>query len=188
MSRGWIVAAILIAIALAAPYASLLIHRALGTTTAGMITADGARSTLVMGPDAPRPDWLPVAPGARVMTASRWMTQEYFKDGGDLAVLARGELGALKAFYAGALAAQGFAVEDLGLGGLAPPLAAYMGVAGTLIAERPATGHELSVSIRTPQGFLTQVRVVEIHWRELHPGQPSSLEAARRLAAGAPPG
>jgi hypothetical protein len=50
-----------------------------------------------------------------------------------------------------------------------------------LLAERKATGHELTVKIGTASGLIVATRHLQIDWRQLGPGQKS---AARRGGRG----
>ncbi len=160
----------------------------MGTTTATFYEADGTTSSAVIGPAAPRPDWLPLDEGAMIASASRWIGQAQFKDAGGVDLLTHSSLEALKKYYSEALTAQGFAVEDYGLGDLNPATADYLGIAGTLLAEKREARLEVSVTFRTPEGLLLRPRFVQIAWRELLPDQPSTFEMmrARRATAVTP--
>ncbi|MEX0645734.1 MAG: hypothetical protein WD076_10510 [Parvularculaceae bacterium] len=169
-----------------APYAAVLINWITGTSTATKIEADGAPSTVVIGPGAPIPAWLPVERVAVVVSASRWLSQNHFKDCGGVEVLTHSDLARLKEFYSKALLARGFAVEDNGVGDLNPATASYLGLAGSLLAERRDARLEVSITFRTPDGLLLRPRLVQIDWRELHPDQPSTFETMRARRAQAP--
>jgi hypothetical protein len=78
----------------------------------------------------------------------------------------RASLDEVKRFYTEQLAAAGFEVSDLGLMGLNPMTAAYLGVDGMLSAKRPSTDDAIDVQIRTPDGIIPS-QLLQIHWRKI---------------------
>jgi len=78
-------------------------------------------------------------------------------------------------FYQAHLLAAGFAVDDLGLQGLNPATAAYLGMEGTLVGKRLATDDVLTIQIRDEEGILFRSRLLQLNWRKLSEwpaGQP----------------
>jgi hypothetical protein len=181
MQRAFIAVLIIVAVLAGAPYAALLINRIIGTNTVVFTEADGSRRTLIIGPDAAQPDWLPMMPGSRLVNAHRWLPNTLAVDSGGVELATQADVAAVKAFYTEALGKIGFAVEDDGLGPLNAATAAYLGMAGTLLAERRSTGHELTLQIRTPDGLIVASRLLQIEWRQLGPGQRSALAAYRAM-------
>jgi hypothetical protein len=78
----------------------------------------------------------------------------------------RASLDEVKRFYTERLTGAGFEVDDLGLMGLNPLTAAYLGVDGTLSAKRPSTDDAIVVQIRTPDGIMPS-RLLQIHWHKI---------------------
>jgi hypothetical protein len=158
-------ALVVVAVLLGYPYAGLVLNHMMGTQTVVMIEHDGTRRTVIMGPGATHPDWLPVMPGALVVTAGRWLPSAEQPDEGDLEILTHAGADDVRRFYTDTLRRQGFDMKDLGLGPLSPPVAAYFGIDGMLYGYRAATKHEVSLDIRAASGLLLPSRVIEIHWR-----------------------
>jgi hypothetical protein len=179
MQRLFIALLITVGVVAGAPYAALLVNRVIGTNTVVFTEADGSQRTLIMGPDAAQPDWLPMMPGARLVNAHRWLPNTLAVDSGGVELAIHADVTAVKAFYTQALEQIGFTVEDDGLGPLNAATAAYLGMAGTLLAERRSTGHELTIQIRTPDGLIVARRLLQIEWRQLGSGQKSALAAYR---------
>ena len=184
MQRFLIAALIVIAVLAGAPYAALLINRVIGTYTVIFTEADGSQRTLISGPAAAQPDWLPIMPRSLLVNAHRWLPNALAVDSGGVELATHADLAAVKEFYVQALERIGFAVEDDGLGLLNPATAAYLGIAGSLLAERRSTGHELAVQIRTPDGLIVAPRLLQIQWRQLGPGQKSVLAEYRTMRGG----
>ena len=148
------------------PYAGLVISHAMGTATVVMTEQDGTRRTLVMGPGATHPDWLPVMPDAVVINAGRWLPTQSQPDEGDLEILTHAGLDDVRRFYTENLRQQGFDVKDLGFGPLNPMTAAYLGIDGMLYGYRAATKDEVALDIRSASGLILSSRVLQIHWRK----------------------
>jgi hypothetical protein len=163
------------------PYASLLINYSLGTNTVVFAYGDGTERALVSGPDAPRPDWLPIMPGATIVTAGRWVASPVQADAGDVELAVRADLDEVKQFYMESLSAGGFEVRDLGTYTLAPPIAAHLGIANMLYGYNSASETEINVDIRTPSGWILPSRPVQVRWRKTSaPLQLESPYADRR--------
>ncbi|HSE74809.1 MAG TPA: hypothetical protein VLB05_09870, partial [Dongiaceae bacterium] len=62
---------VLIALIFGASYASALINRIMGPWSSTAIHQDGSLSHMQFGVDLPRPEWVPVYPGAWVVGASK---------------------------------------------------------------------------------------------------------------------
>lgn len=163
-----------------APYFAIPIYWSLGTFTSVHGTLGGITESVVIGQDAPQPDWLILEPGALRLTASRWVKQSRFKDAGSVEVLTHTSEADIKALYTERLRAAGFAVEDHGLGGLTPVAAKFLAIGPMLLARDSVRRLELSVLIREPSGFFgIGPRIVQIEWRELWPGQASTFASFR---------
>jgi len=148
------------------PYAGWLVTHLLGTATVVMTEHDGTQRTLVMGPGATHPDWLPVMPDALVINAGRWLPTPSQPEEGDLEILTHTGLDDVRRFYTDNLRQQGFDVKDLGLGTLNPMTAAYLGIDGMLYGYRAATKDEVALDIRSASGLILSSRVLQIHWRK----------------------
>ena len=160
----WILAGLVVLVGY--PYAGWIVTHLLGTGTVVMIEQDGTQRTLVMGPGATHPDWLPVMPDALVINAGRWLPTPNQPDEGDLEILTHAGPDDVRRFYMDNLRHQGFDVKDLGFGPLNPMTAAYLGIDGMLYGYRAATKDEVALDIRSASGLILSSRVLQIHWRK----------------------
>lgn len=157
------------------PYAALLLNRAMGAWSGTAVEQDGSVTHMVFDPNLPPADFVPVFPGASVVQSSR-LVSKYAPSGfGSLDLAVHGSAEAVRDFYRSRLEAQGFIVDDLGTSWLNPAAAAYLGIALTLAAKRPASDDSVVVQIRTEEGLIVRTRLVQISWRKLSEwpkGQP----------------
>jgi hypothetical protein len=174
---------LVLAVALVAgyPYAALILNRVIGTSTVVFTERDGVARTLIMGPDAPRPDWLPTLPRSLVVQAGHWLPSPGREVAGDLELLTHKDVEEIKRFYLDALGAAGFDTRDTGLGPLNAPAAAYLGIANALEGHRDADDLTITVTTRTADGLIFPSRTVQIHWQRWDKSQ------LRERAAAAPP-
>jgi hypothetical protein len=156
---------LLIALTAGYPYAALLLHRVIGTSTVAFMEADGTQRTLIMGPDAPRPDWLPILPRSMVVSAGHWLPSADRLVAGDIALLTHKGVDDIKRFYLDGLRAAGFDVRDAGIAPLNAPTAEYLGIANSLLGWHGEKRLWISVRTRTPGGLVAPSRTVEIHWQ-----------------------
>jgi hypothetical protein len=157
---------IILALVFGASYASLLINSIMGPWSATAVEHDGSLTHMQFGQHLPRPEWVPVYPGAAVVQASRLVSARAPSGFHSLELATRASLDDVKRFYTRELAAIGFVVEDLGLGPLNPLTAAYLGIAGMLSAKRLATDDSIDIQIRTSDGLIPS-RLLQIHWRKI---------------------
>jgi len=159
---------LVLAVALVAgyPYAALLLNRIIGTNTVVFTERDGTQRTLIQGPNAPRPDWLPMLPHSIIVQAGHWLPSPGREIAGDLELLTHKGVDEIKTFYLRELRAVGFDTSDIGYGTLNGPAAAYLGVANILQGYRSDTGLNISVTTRTASGFILPSRTVQIHWQK----------------------
>jgi hypothetical protein len=157
---------VILALVFGVSYASLLINRIMGPWSATAVEQDGSLTHMRFGQDLPRPEWVPVYPGAAVVQASRLVSVRAPSGFHSLELATRASLDDVKRFYSRELAAAGFQVEDTGLGPLNPLTAAYLGIAGSLSARRAATDDQIDIQIRTPDGLIPS-RLLQIHWRKI---------------------
>ena len=155
-----------VALIYGASYAGAIIARVMGPWSATAVEQDGSLTHMQFGPDLPRPEWVPVYPGAWVAQASRLVSQRIPSGAHSLELGTRASLEDVKRFYTTALTAAGFEVADLGLLSLNPLTAAYLGIAGALTATRIATDDRIDIQIRTPDGLIPS-RTLQILWRKL---------------------
>ena len=111
-----------------------------------------------------RPDWVPVMPKARILDISLETSELHPKGFGILTTSSGAKLEAIRAYYARALASGGFRVRDVGISPLNPASANYLGVGGTILAERADTKDCIAVQITTPQGLILASRIIKIMW------------------------
>lgn len=157
---------VIISLVFGASYASAIIYRAMGPWSATAVEHDGSLTHMQFGADLPRPDWVPFYPGAWVVNGSR-LTSVRHPDGfHSLEIGTRASLDEVKRFYTGQLTSAGFEVSDLGLMGLNPATAAYLGVDGMLSAKRQSTDDAINIQIRTPDGLIPS-RMLQIHWHKI---------------------
>ena len=173
MFRWLLLPLALIAAFAGSPYLAFVLHHALGTTAVVATEADGTQRRSSSGPGVPQPDWLAKPSGALTVQSARWLPDKDALDSGISGILTHADAQDVRDFYTQSLRDQGFEVEDIGIAPLDPRTAAFVGIAGTLLAERASTGHELSVQIRTPEGLILKPRMVTVVWRQLGPGQAS---------------
>jgi hypothetical protein len=155
------------------PYAALIVNRVIGTNTVVFLEADGISRSLIMGPGAPRPDWLPMLPRSVVVQAGHWLPSPGREVAGDLELLTHKGVDEVKRFYLSGLAAAGFEVHDLGFGPINAPTAAYLGIDNMLQGYRRDTRLAIGITTRSSAGLVLPARIVQIHWQTRHePVQP----------------
>ena len=164
---GRLFISLVLAVALVAgyPYAALIINRVLGTTTVVFTERDGVQRSLIMGPDTPRPEWLPILPRSLVVQAGHWLPSPGREVAGDVELLTHKTVEDIKSFYLDRLNAVGFDMRDTGYGPLNAPVAAYLGIDNTLLGYQSATKLTISVTTRSPGGLVFPSRTVQIHWQ-----------------------
>lgn len=157
---------ILFAVALifGASHASAIIFWAMGSWSAVSFEQDGSQTHMAFGQNLPRPEWVPVYPGASVVIGSKVVSVRQPSGFHGLEISTRASLDEVKRFYAGQLTREGFAVEDLGLMSLNPATASLLGIDGTLMAKRAATDDLITIQIRTADGLIFPSRMLQIHW------------------------
>lgn len=163
---------VLIALIFGASYASAFINRTMGPWSSTAIHQDGSLSHMQFGVDLPRPEWVPVYPGAWVVGGSKITSVQHPAGFHGLDLGTRASLDEVKRFDTEQLTAAGFEVSDLGLMGLNPPTAAMLGIDGMLSAKRHATDDAIDVQIRTPDGIVPS-RLLQIHWRKISAPPPT---------------
>jgi hypothetical protein len=150
----------------AVSYASALIVRFIGPWTAFAIESNGGPTRMVFDPNLPRPDWVPVYPGAMVVQASR-VTSDKIRSGfHSLDLTTRASFEDVKRFYVESLTASGFVVVDDGIGSLNPLTAAFLGLAGSLSGRRATTDDQINIVIQTPEGLIGP-RPLQLQWRKI---------------------
>ena len=169
MQRRFFALLLILAIVFGTPYAGALLYRVMGPWSAVAIEQDGSTTQMQFGPDLPRPEWVPVYPGAMVVQSSRLTSAKLPSGFGILEVATRASFEDVKRFYVDQLTGSGFAVTDVGIGPLDAASAAFLGMAGVLSANRDATDDQIVVQIRTPEGLIPS-RLVQVHWRKLSEG------------------
>lgn len=165
--RRWLFSLLfVVALVFGASYASAILSRVMGPWSATAIEHDGSLTHMQFGPHLPRPEWVPLYPGARVVQSSRLVSARIPSGAHTLEIATRASPDEIKRFYTAALTAAGFEVADLGLMSLDPATAALLGIAGSLSARRPATDDRLDIQIRTADGLIPS-RLLQIHWRKI---------------------
>ena len=97
------------------------------------------RCTQFAASDLPRPDWVPVYPGAMVVRASRVTSGRMPSGFHSLDVATSASFEDVKRFCLDRLTELGFVVVDDGIGPLNPLTAAFLGFSGSLSGRRVAT-------------------------------------------------
>jgi hypothetical protein len=157
---------IVISLVFGASYASAIIYRAMGPWSATAVEQDGSLTHMQFGADLPRPDWVPFYPGGWVVNGSRLTSARFPSGFHSLEIGTRASLDEVKRFYTEQLTSAGFEVSDLGLMGLNPMTAAYLGVDGMLSAKRHSSDDAIDIQIRTSDGLIPS-RLLQIHWRKI---------------------
>ena len=157
---------LLVLVVFGTAYAGALLSWVMGPWTAVGIEQDGSQTHFAFGQNLPRPDWVPVYPGATVVQASTLTSAKMPSGVHSLELATRAPFDDVKRFYLDRLTEAGFEVEDHGIAPLNPATAAYLGVAGSLSGKRVDSDDIINVMIRTPDGLIPS-RVLQIHWRKL---------------------
>jgi hypothetical protein len=166
----------ILALVLGVSYASALLFRVMGPWTALAIQADSSQVHMAFSPDLPRPEWVPIYPGATVVQSSRLTSGRMPSGFHSLDLATRASFEDVKRFYLEHLSASGFAVVDNGLGPLSPLTASFLGIAGSLSARRVATDDQIDIVIGTPDGLIPS-RPLKLHWRKISEGAAAAAGA-----------
>jgi len=161
---------VVITLVFGAPYASAILFSIMGPWSAVGIEQDGSATHIAFGQNLPRPEWVPVYPGASVVNASKVTAARAPSGFHSLELATRASLEEVKRFYTDALSRAGFAVDDLGIAPLNPATAVLLGIDGTLSGRRVATDDMITMQIRTADGLFAS-RLLQIHWYRIseHP-------------------
>jgi len=165
--------AVALLLLLGTPYAALILDRLQGSWNATGIEHDGSVTNFSFGQGLPRPEWIFIPHGARIVEVSHVTNKSQGRDVGMLEIATHQSFADLRKFYTESLSRADFVVVDQGLGPLNERTAEYLGVAGTLMATRSRSGDCIAISIRRPEGIL-QTTLVELRWWK---APPESLEA-----------
>jgi hypothetical protein len=178
--RGRLLFGILLALSMAVgyPYAALVLNRIIGTNTVVFVERDGLQRSLIMGPDAPRPAWLPILPRSLIIQAGHWLPSPGREVAGDVELLTHKDVEQIKRFYLDGLNAAGFQMQDVGYGTLNAPTAAYLGIDNMLHGYRSDTKLTITVTTRSSGGLILPSRAVQIHW-QTRDGPLADLQAGR---------
>ena len=149
-----------------ASHASAIIYALMGPWSAVGIEQDGSQTQMAFGQNLPRPEWVPVYPGASVVQASKLTSARAPSGFHSLELSTRASLDEVKRFYTDQLTAAGFAVDDLGIAPLNPATAAYLGIDGTLDGKRVATDDHITIQIRSAEGLIPS-RLLQIQWQKI---------------------
>lgn len=166
------------------PYAALALSSIMGTSSSTFVDFDGSQQTLTMGRNLPQPDWLPDPQKSLLVKASHWAPSVRALEAGGKEILVHADAAYVRQFYTRELAQRGFKVFDEGIGPLNPGAAALLAIEGTLQAERPETGHEVSIHIRSPDGLILRPRLIQITWTQHSPEQKAARDALRKGTRG----
>ena len=162
-------AAVVITLAVGAPYAGLFLNRATGPWSTTAIEHDGSVTHMSFGRDLPRPEWIFLPPGASIVQATHVANEVQRRDVGMLELASRLPPAEIKSFYQQRLSRADFAVVDLGIGPMNAATAEYLGVSGVLVASRAKSGDRLDISIGTPEGVF-RTSLIRLSWRKIPPG------------------
>ena len=160
---------LIVALMFGVSQASALLFALMGPWTAVGIQHDGSATHMAFGQNLPRPEWIPVYPGATIVQTSLVRSPQLPSGVGTLQIGTRAGLDDVRMFYRDELTAAGFDVTDRGIAPLNPATAAFLGIAGNLSGRRAATDDLIEVVIRTADGLLPS-RMVELHWRKISEG------------------
>src|SRR5438132_800788 len=127
MSRLFVRLLLVAALLFGAPYAAMILNRAMGPWSVVAIEADGSHTNMEFGAHLPRPHWVLIPPDAGIVQASRSVSKQWPDGLQTLNLMSRASAEDIQAFYRNGLAALGFVVRDLGTGTLNRPAADYLG-------------------------------------------------------------
>jgi hypothetical protein len=165
LGRAFIGLVLLVSLVAGYPYAALILNRVIGTNTVLFGEQDGVQRALIMGPDAPRPEWLPILPRSLVVQAGHWLPSPGRDIAGDVELLTHKGVEEIRRFYLDGLRAAGFEMRDIGHGPLNAATAAYLGIDNTLQGYRSDAKLAISVVTRSASGLVLPSRTVQIHWQ-----------------------
>ena len=166
MNRRFYFGLILISALAGYPYASLVLYRVIGTSAVVFTERNGTQRSLISGPAAPLPDWVPILPGSLTIGATYWPPTPDRPIAGGVELLTHKGVDDIKQFYLDALRGAKFDARDIGFGLLNAQNSAFFGVENELLAYRADTDVTLSVSTSTPSGLLLRPRLVKLHWQQ----------------------
>ncbi len=169
MHRRLYIALVVLAVVAGYPYVSLVLMRVLGTNTVVMTEHDGTARTLVSGPAAPRPTWVPDLPRALTITRSHWLPAPDRAIAGGADLLSHKAPIEISQFYLDKLKALGFDARDIGTGLISPAIAAWLGIEKQILAYREDDDMTVTVDINSPSGLLLRPRLVKVHWQTWGP-------------------
>jgi hypothetical protein len=153
-------------LAFGAPYAAAVLSRVQGPWSADALEQDGTRTHMQFATELPRPDWVPVYPGALIAQASNLTSARFPSGVQSLDISTRDTLSDIKRFYTARLEDAGFKVRDLGRWPMDARTAAFIGLDSTLYAERAATDDRITIQIHSPEGILS-ARLLQLQWRKI---------------------
>jgi hypothetical protein len=164
----WLLFPVLVVVTLVfgGSYAATIMTHVLGPWTSTAVEHDGSLSHMQFAPDLPRPEWVPVYPGATVVQAARITSLKVPSGFHSLDLATRASRDEVKRFYTERLTASGFEVSDLGTYSLNPATAQMLGIAGALSAKRAATDDQIDIQIRTADGLIPS-RMLQIRWHKI---------------------
>src|SRR3954464_15151296 len=154
---------IVVTLVFGASHLSAILYSIMGPWSAVGIEQDGSPTHMAFGQNLPRPEWVPVYPGATVVQASSLTAERAPSGFHGLELSTRASLDEVKRFYTDALTRAGFAVDDLGIAPLNPATAALLGIDGTLMAKRATSDDMITVQIRSAEGLIPS-RLLQTHW------------------------
>ena len=97
---------LLVALVFGASHASAIIYWAMGPWSAVGFEQDGSQTHMQFGQNLPRPEWVPLYPGASVVTGSRLTSVRQPSGFHSLEISTRASLDEVKRFYAERLTAR----------------------------------------------------------------------------------
>lgn len=178
MWKGWGFLTLLLAFfVLDSPFGAWVIYRLLGTSTVSYVSSTGMPAVMVLGPNAPQPDWAVLAPDGLYITGARSGPDAPRLETGSFDYVSWSDPAWLRDFYRKTLEGDGFVVTDEGTGPLNSATAQFLGIADMLTALDDATGREIRINIRTAQGWVFPGRYVQIVWARTVPGTGSAWPA-----------
>lgn len=167
---GSILFFILLFLAFDGPYGAWIVYRLLGTTTVSYVDGYGVPVTMIMGPDAPQPDWLKLPENGLMISGARSGPQPPRLETGSFDFATPDGRAEVTKYFEKLLTSHGFSMTDEGLGPLSPAGARLLGVAGSLIARNDEKGLEARITIRAAEGWIFPDRYVQIVWARTAPG------------------
>ncbi len=140
----------------------------MGTRTVVMVMHNGTQKTLISGPNAPRPDWVPIMPKALLANAGYWVPNPIERQSGQksgtIDLMSFAPLEDIQYYYLSELKKLNFTTQGSPTGKFDQAFTDVLGVESTVYGYHEATKREFLATIFAPWGWPIASRSVQIKW------------------------